>query len=357
MRGSVLFLLTLLAAFGAVCGSAAASTFPGKPGKIAYRHFDGNDSEIYTVDPVHGGPPVPLTATDKISEDEPAYSPDGKWIAYAYLNIPGPSVLAPPPSGGIGVMKADGSGAVALTLRAGAASLDYNPTFTADGKRIIFARDDGTGSYFTNRFAINRDASGLAQLTNTPSLGEHSPTVSPNGKLLAQHVTYNVAGGLFSDLRLLNIDGSGEQTLLPGTSNVQWTGPNFSPDGKKLALTSYTDPPGTEDIRIFDRATGTVTNATPGTVATSENSPAYSPLGGRIAFIQATPPTGYGDVTLLDPKTGAKTPLTSGGQNGAPDWQPIPVRCKKRAKHRKRASTARTKSKHSKCKKKRRSKP
>jgi hypothetical protein len=29
----------------------AAATFPGKPGKIAYAGFEGNDTEIYTINP------------------------------------------------------------------------------------------------------------------------------------------------------------------------------------------------------------------------------------------------------------------------------------------------------------------
>ena len=33
----------------------AEATFPGKPGKIAYSGYDGNDREIYTIKPGGGG--------------------------------------------------------------------------------------------------------------------------------------------------------------------------------------------------------------------------------------------------------------------------------------------------------------
>jgi len=33
----------------------AEATFPGKPGKIVYSVYDGNDSEIYTIKPGGGG--------------------------------------------------------------------------------------------------------------------------------------------------------------------------------------------------------------------------------------------------------------------------------------------------------------
>jgi hypothetical protein len=32
----------------------AEATFPGKPGKIAYSGSDGNDTEIYTINPDGG---------------------------------------------------------------------------------------------------------------------------------------------------------------------------------------------------------------------------------------------------------------------------------------------------------------
>jgi hypothetical protein len=48
----------LLAAVGLVvvlCAQPAEANYPGKPGKIAYAGYDGNDSEIYTIKPKGGG--------------------------------------------------------------------------------------------------------------------------------------------------------------------------------------------------------------------------------------------------------------------------------------------------------------
>jgi hypothetical protein len=58
----------------------AEATFPGLPGNIAYTGSDGTDTEIYTINPTGEGR-VQLTNND-IPDSEPAYSPDGKKIAY-----------------------------------------------------------------------------------------------------------------------------------------------------------------------------------------------------------------------------------------------------------------------------------
>ena len=50
------------------------------PGKIAYAGYEGNDSEIYTINVGGGGK---FNFTDNTSDDyAPAYSPGGKRIAY-----------------------------------------------------------------------------------------------------------------------------------------------------------------------------------------------------------------------------------------------------------------------------------
>ena len=74
----------LLAAVGLLVvvlyAQPAEANFPGKPGKIAYAGFDGNDFELYTIKADGGGK---KQLTDNSTNDlEPAYSPSGKRIAY-----------------------------------------------------------------------------------------------------------------------------------------------------------------------------------------------------------------------------------------------------------------------------------
>jgi hypothetical protein len=74
----------LLAAVGlfvvVLYAQPAEANFPGKPGKIAFVGHDGNDYEIYTINPNGGGK---KQLTDYSTEDRyPSYSPSAKKIAY-----------------------------------------------------------------------------------------------------------------------------------------------------------------------------------------------------------------------------------------------------------------------------------
>ena len=73
----------LLAAVGLVVvlyAQPAEANYPGKPAKIAFSGFDGNDYEIYTIN-AGGGGKVNVTNNDT-GDYDPAYSPSGKRIAY-----------------------------------------------------------------------------------------------------------------------------------------------------------------------------------------------------------------------------------------------------------------------------------
>ncbi len=73
----------LLAAVGLLMvlyAQPAEANYPGKPGKIAYSGYDGNDYEIYTIK-ANGGSKLPVTANGATNY-QPAYSPNGKRIAY-----------------------------------------------------------------------------------------------------------------------------------------------------------------------------------------------------------------------------------------------------------------------------------
>jgi Tol biopolymer transport system component len=48
-------------------------------------HFDGNDSEIYTIN-ASGGHRVQLITNNTYYDYNPSYSPDGKRIAYTHFN-------------------------------------------------------------------------------------------------------------------------------------------------------------------------------------------------------------------------------------------------------------------------------
>src|SRR5215218_4757193 len=80
----------LLAAVGVfvvvLYAQPAEANFPGKPAKIAYAGYDGQDYEIYTINASGGGK---KQLTDNSTDDRyPAYSASGKKIAYAGKDAP-----------------------------------------------------------------------------------------------------------------------------------------------------------------------------------------------------------------------------------------------------------------------------
>src|SRR5215208_2795529 len=76
----------------------AGAAFPGKPGKIAYRCYDGKDYEICTIKPAGGGR---LQLTNNDTDDfTPFYSPSGKRIIYYSGAEPTREIYTIKPDGG-----------------------------------------------------------------------------------------------------------------------------------------------------------------------------------------------------------------------------------------------------------------
>jgi WD40-like Beta Propeller Repeat len=92
----------LLAAVGVfmvvLYAQPAEANFPGKPGKIAFAGYDGQDYEIYTINPNGGGK---KQLTDNSSDDDyPSYSPSGKKIAFVNSAGPDTEIWTIQPNGG-----------------------------------------------------------------------------------------------------------------------------------------------------------------------------------------------------------------------------------------------------------------
>jgi hypothetical protein len=87
----------------------AEAAFPGQNGKIAYSGSDGQDLEIYTIDP-GGGEKFKVTNSTGPAYG-PSYSPDGQKIAYA-----GRDALTPNADYEIYTINASGAGRSLLGL-------------------------------------------------------------------------------------------------------------------------------------------------------------------------------------------------------------------------------------------------
>ncbi len=120
--------------------------------------------------------------------------------------------------------------------------LDYDPSFSSDGKWIVFTSErdpEGTGQ--ADIWRVHPDGSGLERLTTETSM-EDAGVLSPDGTKLAFVSTQGGARTTniwVMDLktrRARNLTGDGRSEPAP-TMNSNFR-PAWSPDGKWIAFTS-----------------------------------------------------------------------------------------------------------------------
>ena len=159
--------------------------------KIVFTSLKDGDLDIYVMNA--DGTNV-RRLTRQLGYDGGAWwSPDGKRIVYRANHPQTPEEIAAykdllaqrlvrPNKMDLWIMNADGSDQRQIT-HLGAAS--FGPSWTPDGKRIIFSSNHHTNPRLGNfdLFLINPDGSGLEQVT-TASTFDGFPMFSPNGKKL-----------------------------------------------------------------------------------------------------------------------------------------------------------------------------
>ena len=270
-------LAAVVAALGVIAVAAltpdADATSPGANGKIAVtadRSIPVFPFDIFTIEP-DGSGFGPLVETTESNEIDPAWSPDGKRIAFS--------------SGAtIEVMDADGSHRTPVITRPGSVR---SPSWSPTGDRIMFEERDETASSIS---IVGVNGSGYMPIrTIAVSEPEAEPEWSPVGNSVAfTAMTLEPDPedpGEFRNVHELFTmapDGSEQQRL---TSIDGVRAPDWSPDGTRIAFVEFL-----ED----DTAVATI-NAGGGPVTKLPNSsftpadppgwPAWSPDGTRIAFI------------------------------------------------------------------------
>jgi Tol biopolymer transport system component len=125
---------------------------------------------------------------------DPAWSPDGRKLAFVRLN----AGFGEP----IYVVKADGSGLRRLTR---SSALDANPTWSPDGRKLVFVSDrDGNSEVYV----MNANGKGQRNLTRNPA-HDADPAWSPDGQKIAFASNRDGKYGIY----VMNADGSGQRRL------------------------------------------------------------------------------------------------------------------------------------------------
>ena len=214
--------------------------------------------EIYVMD-ADGGNQQNLT-NDPSHDMYPAWSPDGKRIAFTSYRDGHVHAIHGRPTAEIYVMDADGGNPQHLTNDL---NDDRYPSWSPDGKRIVFSSErDG---HFIGEFEITSseiylmDADGGNQQKLTENRkNDFSPSWSPDGKRIA-FSSDRKGDFVNSEIYVMDADGGNQQKL---TENRDWDyAPSWSPDGKRIAFSSDGDNKQA-DIYVMDADGGNPQNLT-----------------------------------------------------------------------------------------------
>lgn len=199
---------------------------------------------------------------------------------------------------------------ISRLLPAGTVAMD--PTPSPDGSRIAFVVAD-YGQSIGDIWIVNRDGSGLRQLTTAPELDDQ-PSWSPDG---TQLVFRSFRTGRSGDIWRINADGAGAVNLtpdpLPGVTDERH--PAWSPDGSRIAFTS--DAGGNYDIwtmTAFGASRVRLTNT-----EAFDAEPAWSPDGTTLVFRRSEPVIGS-DLWLIPAAGGSAGAIPLPGEQRQPLW-------------------------------------
>jgi Tol biopolymer transport system component len=286
MRKTVVMRLPLVAALvgGALLlggpGSAQA-TFTGPTGRIAYsagQIFPDEDpipSQIFTVNP-DGGDRRQLTQVpDDATAAMPAWSPDGRRIAYQ-SNVGGSFELW--------TMNADGSGQARLLADPGHS--DNQPSWSPDGRTLVFSRCDATLGFvaYCDLARVGADGRGLRTLLGGKWL-HIRPRYSPDGRRI---VFSSNRDGLLSAVWTMNAGGGGAKRITGPAIEAFW--PDWSPDGRHIVFTNFCCLPRSNVLIMNTDGSGirTVTRFSP---PAQGGFGSYAPSGRKLV-LQVSPPDG-----------------------------------------------------------------
>ena len=329
-RRALILLMTMVAAFflaSALTSVEPAAQTTGSTaanGKIAFHSYEGADADIYTINPDGTGK---TNLTDEApdvyagADVQPAFSPDGTRIAFEsdrsgeYTEDPNwPSAIFD-----VWIVNADGSGEPRRITNAEGQA----PAWSPDGKQIAYSSSrDGTYEIWVQ----NVDGTGTPrQITHTENTQDGvvintSPSWSVDGKIAYVSNKDNL-GSSRRDIYVANADGTGNPTRLTNTPlSFNWA-PEWSPDGKRIAF--WRDYPGNcgpcdREIHVMDGVDSdgdgngdnqiNVTNDP----AAVDYQPDWSPDGSQISYISNRVDGEYSLWTIPAPAPQTASSLPSG---------------------------------------------
>jgi Tol biopolymer transport system component len=200
----------------------------------------------------------------------PAWSPDGRTIAFVSGRNQGRQEMY--------LMNADGTNEHRLTGILGRSS---RPVWSPDGKHIAFAASHGDASFY-DVYVMDADGGNLRRLTRNPRHDSH-PAWAPDGRTIAFQGCFPSSAWVSGEVCLMNPDGTHVRQLTRIGSSVGE--PAWAPDGRTIAITSYRAGARGSWIHLVD-LNGAMRQLP--RHQGSDSDPVWSPDGRSIAFEHRT---------------------------------------------------------------------
>jgi Tol biopolymer transport system component len=258
--------------------TASGGAFSGDNGKIAYTCGAG----ICTISP--DGTGATTLSSLPANASDPSWSDDGSQLAFL------------DPATGISVANADGTGVGQL----GSGSTAAEPTFSADGLRVAYAKQG-------DLWSILASGNGQEEHLTATAATDADPQYSPDGSEIAFARNDGATG---YDIWVLDLS-SGTATQVTAAAGDE-RNPTWSPNGTTIVYSS------SSNGHLFSISSSATPSTPPTDLGVPGTQPAYSPDGTKIVFVDG------GQLKYMAAQqNGAVTaiPNTSGATQ--PDWQSV----------------------------------
>lgn len=303
VRGTELFLFKVSVlpeqtrALGHHIANKVFEKLTGQPGifatRIAYVEKRGSRYQLLVAD-FDGENPVPaLISQEPIMS--PAWSPDGKYLAYVSFDKKKPIVYVRTLS------------SIQTKVVANYKGSNSAPAWSPDGRRMAMTL---TREGFSQIYVANADGTGLRRLTSSNAINTE-PQWSPDGNDI--YFTSD-RGGSPQIYRISADGGSAQRITFVGAYNVT---PRVSPDGKTLVYVSRSE--GRFQITMQDLASQQTQVLTD---SSKDESPSFAPDGRTILYATEVGGRGVLSVVSTDGRTRYRLNNRAGDVR-EPAWGPF----------------------------------